>query len=271
MDGLQQLLDLGLAEPGHRRERAHAAGVRAGVAVAEPLEVLRGRERRPRRVAVAEREQRDLLALEQLLDHERRRRTRPPARRPASSSVLRPADEDALAGREPVGLDHARRPRDGERCARSARRPPRITSLANVFEPSMPRRRRARPEDGDPAAPELVADAGDERRLGPDHDEVDVERAGEREQALAVVRAHRMALPERGDARVAGRGVQLVELGARGRASTRARARALPSRRAAPSRRRTVLPASAPPFASPGTRLPGLLPKASVDGRRACL
>ena len=37
------------------------------------------------------------------------------ARRPSSSSSARPADEDALACGEPVGLDHARRPRDRQR------------------------------------------------------------------------------------------------------------------------------------------------------------
>ena len=60
-----------------------------------------------------------------------------------------------------------------------------------------PRGRRAGPEDRDAGVPQLVGDAGDERRLGPDDDEVDVERAREAEQALAVVGAHRVALAER--------------------------------------------------------------------------
>ena len=48
-----------------------------------------------------------------------------------------------------------------------------------------------------PLLAELVGDAGDERRLGPDHDEVDLERQREREQPVAVVGAHRMAAAER--------------------------------------------------------------------------
>ena len=40
---LDQSGDLGVAQPRHRRVRAHAARVRALVAVADPLVVLRGR------------------------------------------------------------------------------------------------------------------------------------------------------------------------------------------------------------------------------------
>ena len=61
--------------------------------------------------------------------------------------------------------------------------------------------------------PEDVGDPCDERRLGPDDDEVDGERPGEREQALGVIRRHRVTRRERGDARVPGRGVQLGQQG----------------------------------------------------------
>ena len=56
-------------EAGHRRVAAHAAGVRALVAVEDPLVVLRGSERDDV-LAVAERQQRQLLAVEELLEHD---------------------------------------------------------------------------------------------------------------------------------------------------------------------------------------------------------
>ena len=113
------------------------------------LEVPRRRERE-RVAAVADREQRQLLALEQLLDDERRRRSEPTARSAASSSACGPADEDALARREPVRLDDARRPRDrerrGGRDTGSLHAPPSRT-------PSSPRSARPRRSARRPAMP----------------------------------------------------------------------------------------------------------------------
>ena len=60
-------LDLVGDHGGHRRVGAHAAGVGAGVAVADALEVL-GRDERHGVRPVAEDEQRALLALHPLLD-----------------------------------------------------------------------------------------------------------------------------------------------------------------------------------------------------------
>ena len=60
--------------------------------------------------------------------------------------------------------------------------------------------------------PEHVRDAGHERRLGADHDEVDVDAVRtSSSRPSAVVGANRVAAAERRDARVARRGVQLVE------------------------------------------------------------
>ena len=70
---VDDLLDLGAVEAGHRRVAAHATRVRALVAVEDPLVVLGGRQRH-HVLAVAEGEQRELLALEELL--ERRPRCR---------------------------------------------------------------------------------------------------------------------------------------------------------------------------------------------------
>ena len=57
--------------PVQRRVGAHAAGVGAGVAVADPLEVLRRRQRDDV-LTVGEAEQRHLGAVEELLDHDLR-------------------------------------------------------------------------------------------------------------------------------------------------------------------------------------------------------
>ena len=100
VDGLEDLLRLGVGDVGQRRERAHPAGVRAGVAVADPLVVAGGRKR-DGRLAGGDREDRQLRPLEQLFDVEwlavRRRR--------ASALVelgLRPAHPHSLAGGEAV-------------------------------------------------------------------------------------------------------------------------------------------------------------------------
>jgi hypothetical protein len=64
---------------------------------------------------------------------------------------------------------------------------------------------------------QLVGEAGDERRLRPDDDEIDPQLPRERDERGVVVRANGMALGERGDARVARSGVQLVEVVASGK------------------------------------------------------
>ena len=94
--------------PGHGRVAAHAAGVRPGVALADPLVVLGGRHRHDA-LAVAEREQRQLLALEELLDA-------PRARRPRRSGARRRSRAAPRAPR--AGLPAITRP-----CRRPARRP----------------------------------------------------------------------------------------------------------------------------------------------------
>ena len=123
-------------------------------------------------------------------------RRRPQRRRsPAGGLVERVADGHALAGREAVGLDddprrrrsrpaRTRAPRRsvvGERPGRgpSGRRPPSATSWQNALRGLDPGGRRAsarRPRY--PASVEGIGDAGRERRLGPDDDELGGERAG---------------------------------------------------------------------------------------------
>ena len=176
------------------------------VAVERALEVSCGREAE-RGHAVADREHRQLVALEQLFDHEVVADAGHGAER-GVELVLRAADEDTLACGEPVRLDDAGRPRDREPLGRRN-----AGGLHDLFREALRafdlRRRGARPEHRDAAEPKCVGDAGHERHLGTDHDEVDRERAREREQALRVLRVHRVARPETGDPRVTGRGVQL--------------------------------------------------------------
>ena len=205
VDLLDELRDLARPEAGDRRERAHPARVRPRVAVADPLEVL-GWGERDHVTSVGEREHGDLVPFEELLDHDRAVERR----RGAQSFVELLgglADEDALARREAVHLDHAGRSCDGERLGhRDARG--RHDLLRKALRALDPRSRAARAEDGDPVATQRVAHAGDERRLRPDHGEVDVEAAGEAEQRLGVVGSDWMTVAQRRDSRVPGSGVE---------------------------------------------------------------
>ena len=101
-----------VGEDRHRRIGAHAAGVRALVAVEGALVVLR-RGERDRGLAVAQREERDFLAGEKFLDHDLGAGR---AEAAAEHHVDRGfgfgdrlRDHHALAEREPVGLDDDRR------------------------------------------------------------------------------------------------------------------------------------------------------------------
>ncbi len=161
-----------------------------------------GTTRRPS----AEREDRDLVAREQLLDHDR-----PLERRGGAQRLVQLlgglADEDALARCEAVDLDDAGRPRDRQRLGhRHAGR--RHHLLGERLRPFDPRGGAARAEDGDPVPAQRIRDAGDERRLRPDHGEVGVEAAGEVEQRLGVVGPDRMTVAELRDPGVARSRVQ---------------------------------------------------------------
>ncbi len=224
-DRLHEPGHLVVGEPRHRRVRAHAAGVRALVAVVDPLVVLGGGQAE-RRASVAEREDRDLLALEHLLDVERL----PERLGGAQARVelrLGAADPDALARGEPVRLDDAGRARDGERSR--GRHAGGVHDLLREALRALDRGGGgAGAEDGDAAAAQLVGEAGHERRLRPDDDEVDLELARERDERRGVLGPDGMALRERRDARVArGR----VQLGERRAAGDRPGERVLPAPR----------------------------------------
>ena len=69
--------------------------------------------------------------------------------------------------------------------------------------------RRARAEHEETKTTQCVCEPEDERKLGPDDDEIDLERARQSEDSLGVLGADRMTLGDRGDTRVAGCGVEL--------------------------------------------------------------
>ena len=96
-----------VSETRHGRVRAHTARIRAAVPVLRPLEVLDGRKSNCPG-AVAQREHRDLLALEQLLDHDLVAEGPRGAQR-SVELVLVTADEHTFACGEPVGFHNARR------------------------------------------------------------------------------------------------------------------------------------------------------------------
>ena len=145
-DALDELVELIRSEVAVRRVRAHATGVRPVVPVVGALEVLRGRER-DRPTAVADREQRDLGAFQQLLDHDLTAESLDVAE-PSVELVLGVAHDDALAGGEAVGLDHAGWTGDGERGSRRH-----AGGVHHVLRKSLrpldPRSRGTRAEHGD--------------------------------------------------------------------------------------------------------------------------
>ena len=207
----------------------------------DPLEVLRGAERHE-------------------LSPVRRARTAETSA-PSSSSSITKSPPSAL-----TALQRPRRPRprSGRRrrpCRPRGRRPSRRraaappTSVSAVGTPAArqhvlgeglrpfdPGCGSARAEDGDPVSAQRVGDAGDERPLGPDHDEVGVRTSL---RGSAGRRRRRRAPDGSGRARrcpgcPAPRGARSGWGSAR--AATRARARAHPSRRPGPSRGRGYLP-----------------------------
>ena len=206
----------------HYRRRgigAHAAGVRPGLAVADPLVVLRRGERQ-HGLAVDEREEAGLLAVQEFLDDQG------VAGRAelfldhdgvdgGFGLGLAGGHRDPLAGGQAVGLDHDR----DAGLADEAPGGPGVHEAAvlggrhavlgaevlhetlGAFEHG---RRGARAEGLDAFVAQAVDQAGDQRRFGPDHDEVDGVALGEGNLALDVFGADRHAVRFLGDPGVAG-------------------------------------------------------------------
>ena len=143
---LDELVDLVGVETRHRRVRAHAAGVRALVAVADALVVLRRRAAAAPAMPSQSAKSETSSPSSSSSTRNGCRRAPAAARQPGVELLLRAADEDALARGEPVRLDDAGRPRD-RRASRAVGTPAAsITSFANALRALDPRRlaRRAR-------------------------------------------------------------------------------------------------------------------------------
>ena len=195
--GVDDLLDLAAAEAGHRRVAAHAAGVRAP-----------GRRRRsacspgPGRAAPRSRRRRARAArAPRPRGTPRGRPSVSPKRRSAKKTStasrglgLVGADDHALARGQAVGLEHRRVGGGGELLGRLGGaaqqdvRGGRHPGLAHQLLGEGLRALElggggARPEGGIPASARASTSAGDERRLGPDHDQVDAPLARRRRRS----------------------------------------------------------------------------------------
>ena len=207
------------AAGGHRRVGAHPAGVGAGVAVADPLEVL-GRRQRHSPLPVAQHEQRQLRAGQTLLDDDRLPGGAEGLARqvgPDGVPGLGPGggDDDPFAGRQPVRLHHeevrqgveeAQRrllPAGGEGAVAgggdAGDRQDVLHPRLGALEPGG-----GRPGPEGQAAPGLdgVDDAGHQRDLGADDDEVGRDLVGEGGHGLGVGGGHGHAVADSGHPRV---------------------------------------------------------------------
>ena len=202
----------------------------AGVAVTDPLVVLRRGEGAGAR-AVAEREERGFLALQHRFENHAGAGGPERAAEDALQSCFRlghrRGDGHALAGGETVRLDDDRRAdlaevghRLGKRVAapvggrRDAVAGAKI--LGEAFRPFEPRGCRGRAERTDAGRRQSIDEATDQRRLRPDDNEVDRLRAAGVDDGLVVVDVEREARRHLGDAGVAGRGEQATQQRARG-------------------------------------------------------
>ena len=217
VDRVGDLVDALGVEPRHRRVAAHAAGVRALVAVADPLVVLRRREREDV-LAVAEREQRELLALQELLEHHLGRPEAPLGEERLDGLArlgLRLADDHALArppGRRPSGPPGSSRRSGGQAPSRGCA-PRRATPWPRRPRPSAPWRRPSSPRSARPPRwarrrrrppPRARRRARHERRLRADDDEVHGLRDCRVDEARDVLCTDVQAASVGGDPGVAG-------------------------------------------------------------------
>ena len=186
--------------------------------------VLGGGERH-RVLAVAEHEQRGLLAGEELLDDDGAAGT--PERAPEHPVDRRLGlgrgrrHHDALAGGEPVGLDHDRRAhapqvvlggRRGVEALIGGGRD--VVGAAQILGEALrafePGGGAGRAERLDAGGFEGVDHAGDQRHLRADHHEVDRLRGAERDERRVVGRVEGDAFGIPGDAGIAGRAIEPV-------------------------------------------------------------
>jgi hypothetical protein len=210
-------------EARHRGVAAHAAGVRALVAVEDALVVLRRRQRHGT-VAVAERQQRHLLPVEELLQHHLGLAEPPLAEEHVEGGArlaLVGGDDHALARGQHVGLEYGRVGGAGEvrrgllaiaeDGVRRRRHPAALHQLLRIRLRSLDAGGRLRrPERGDARLSQVVDEPGHQRRLGPHHDQVDPALARERDEVGVRDALHAVGR----DPRVTGRRDHLGRSGA---------------------------------------------------------
>ena len=222
-----ELVHAGLGDPRHdlgdepgrrprqRRVGAHPSGVRPGVAVADPFEVLCGGERDDG-APVGEAEQRHLGAVEVLLDDDPAVGAVQAGGCVGEGGVGGVGDDHALAGGQPVILDHvggAERVEgpthlvEGGAHARHRRGHARRghdllgEGLAALQSGGL----RGRSEAGDAAAADGIGGPRDQRHLGADHDEVGGQAGGQAGNRLRVGDVDRATVGAQADPGVARR------------------------------------------------------------------
>ena len=134
-------------------------------------------------------------------------------------------DGDAFSRREPIFLDHDRKPlaleiglgvfRVVEPLIGSGRN---SVSRTQIFGETLgalkPRSGPARPEHFDALCLQIVGDAGDQRHLRPNHDKVDAVRLAESSDRRMVCDIELDAFRDLGDPGIAGCAIELFEQGA---------------------------------------------------------
>ena len=195
----RQILRRTVGQPRQRRVGAHAAGVGTEVVLAHPLEVLRGQQRH-HRLAVDQAEQADLGPVEEALQQHGVAFVEQ-GRRVPTGNVTVVGDHDALAGGDPVVLDHPVRAEPVHGGVEPGRG---VDDLA-VRRPDPHRghhvlgeglgtldsgRLRRRPEARDAGGPHRVGHPENQRHLGADNDEVSLDGAGQRDDGGRVHRVH---------------------------------------------------------------------------------
>ena len=202
MDASDDLFDELVSQVRHGRVRTHAAGVRADVAIGQPLVVTRCGQSQGS-MAVGKHDQTRLATEQPLLDHDPLRAA---GRQQRAKRVLGGrqvvAHEDPLARCQSVGLDDdpaaSVRELGGEAACRlevckcraaSHRDPGRQSDLVaeglGRFDPCGLTRR---PECGHASPIEGIGDAGRQRGLRADHGELDGVTPGDFDQPLRVER-----------------------------------------------------------------------------------
>ena len=211
VDLLDELVDARRAD-GDRRVRAHAAGVRPGVAVADracsPARRRAARRAARRRARTATPLRPRAAPRSRPRRRARRRRAAPRRAPPASGRRRRPCPAARPSAFTTQGASRDRERLRGRHAGRVAARPWRTSSTPRSGpRPRSARRRRCPPARSRSATP---ATSG---ASGPITTRSASSVVRQREQPVRVVGAHRMAAAERGDPRVAGRRVQLGQLG----------------------------------------------------------